>query len=515
MKLFKVELPFEEGTVVYFFKNKSIKTIRAFIPKEENYTEEIASLTEYAEKELKEQSFEKCVSLANDIYKERFDSILIQISLGDSCNFECDYCCIEHWKKEGGHNLTPAMINKIPPFLDTYVPTWLKGYQVVLTGGEPTHPKHKNNLFVLIDLFIQRAKEEDRYLFLEINTNGFLVNQIIDEIRKREQRIKEENLKVKFKFMITIDGLKDTHNARRKYVSKTNTNTFDKIIENIKLLLEKTNAIICIRTNIDKIIYEQLEDFWSFLISEEIISKKWTSRVEIHPALLFVPKHEGIWSKEKLDKWSNLIFKNKDEILREILYLYYRFFSKEDPCFLKNLSSSDVNSIPFQTKPCELGLMKFIMIQPNGDFSFCNELVFENPPKFGNLLDEIYDVELLNILTRGIDSMPNCKDCDISFFCGGLCPLVSLFYSKNVNQTYCEEQLLSLPPKHAHHLKKLQKLNPNFERFVKEIIEKNYQNNLFSMKQQIFKKLEVYLLNDALIFLYNILYKKNNETLIK
>ena len=104
-------------------------------------------------------------------------------------------------------------------------------------GGEPLMAK--DSIFRLTDKLQTLGKEYSA----SIVTNGYLMDEpFILSLNK---------LKIKL-VQITVDGNKTIHNERRPHIS--DSNSFDKIIDNIRKLISLTNGKVClsVRVNIDR-----------------------------------------------------------------------------------------------------------------------------------------------------------------------------------------------------------------------------------------------------------------------
>ncbi len=130
----------------------------------------------------------------------------IYFQITRNCNLECNYCFIK--AEKGAADVPTESVYKVAEFMGQ------NGLmEVRLTGGEPTvHPDFLN--------IMHKFKQEGVYV--SVATNGIWSNKIRDAFTK------EENLWV----ICSIDGPKEIHNKYRP-------DTFDKIIENLKILKDK------------------------------------------------------------------------------------------------------------------------------------------------------------------------------------------------------------------------------------------------------------------------------------
>ena len=147
------------------------------------------------------------------------------------CNFKCKYCF---------ESSRPAIYMK-EDVEDAIVQFVAKQKSDIIHvcwyGGEPLMAK--DSIFRLTDKLQTLGKEYSA----SIVTNGYLMDEpFILSLNK---------LKIKL-VQITVDGNKTIHNERRPHIS--DSNSFDKIIDNIRKLISLTNGKVClsVRVNIDR-----------------------------------------------------------------------------------------------------------------------------------------------------------------------------------------------------------------------------------------------------------------------
>ena len=465
------------GKIVYFYYPFSPKIIKALIPKEFDFNAEVDNIKNNLNDEFKEQKswifddgikhIEKTIPPASEFN--------LQIHIGDLCNFECGYCCVEHWKKTNDKtSLSDDHILNITTFLDSYANKNVSSFVVLLTGGEPTLPIYHNKVMKIIDiLYDYVVLKLGKKIFFEINTNGYNIKSFIQKIKKKEE--KYGNI---FTYRITLDGLRKTHDGRRN-LRKLNIPTFDKIVENIQLILDSTIGSLLIRSNIDKTVIKELSRLWLFLHEKDILIDKNVNRINIENSLLVIPdkkNNPSLWSSEKYQFWKNLHIPQTIDSIIEINSLWIEFIYHHLPSYLIVLGQkfNQRMFLPFQLRACEIGDNLFAMILPNGDFSFCNELEFVDPPKFGNLSDCKYDEELLKLLRRTVKDMTMCQNCKDVFTCAGLCPLLPLYYFRNAFLPSCGKVTdKDYAPIHHKIVDRFLEMNPSIKEFMKTISEES------------------------------------------
>ena len=161
------------------------------------------------------------------------DTLTITIMPTDACNFSCFYCF------ENKKNL--KMSQKIVDSTIEFVEKRLKNFsklKICWFGGEPLLATDivRQMSKKLIEIAAVNNCEYSAFMV----TNGYLLNpEIINELKD----YKIDTLQ------ITIDGDEESHNRRR--CTKEGVATFEKIIENLKILTANNFKIAC-RVNIDK-----------------------------------------------------------------------------------------------------------------------------------------------------------------------------------------------------------------------------------------------------------------------
>ena len=129
-----------------------------------------------------------------------------------------------------------------------------KDAPIVVTGGEPFLNK------TLPDFILQGLKKANR--LIDITSNGFL----FDDIKRTVDQVRDSD-REKLRFHISIDGLKQTHNAIRR-----NPNSFDFALKTAVYLAER-GLLSSINTVIQKDNLQELDNINRFFndISPEMV----------------------------------------------------------------------------------------------------------------------------------------------------------------------------------------------------------------------------------------------------
>lgn len=149
------------------------------------------------------------------------------------CNFRCKYCFETHPKGIMSAEIQAALIKFVEQRLEV-----AKSFSVTWYGGEPLLAK--NIIYSLSEKFLELCAKKNIDYDAFIITNASLMT---DSDIENFKRYKIHGAQ------ITIDGVKEIHDARRKNI--TGESTFDKLVDGVNSLLNNDLAAI-VRINIDK-----------------------------------------------------------------------------------------------------------------------------------------------------------------------------------------------------------------------------------------------------------------------
>lgn len=152
----------------------------------------------------------------------------LTLSMTYQCNFKCIYCYEQHLRRDG--EMTIDMNSKILGWIDIYLKNnpSITNIDICFHGGEPLICYNQ-----IIDLAkrLKNKFEKKFIIYMHIISNGSLLKGHGREFEKCG--IKQ--------IQVTIDGFRETHDARRMYVD--GTGSFDDIISNCKDILNTTKTI--------------------------------------------------------------------------------------------------------------------------------------------------------------------------------------------------------------------------------------------------------------------------------
>lgn len=204
----------------------------------------------YITNKTKEEEYAYVNRMANALHKK--SNILYSTFtwvVTYNCNFRCPYCYESRERKDGKQQIVfnrkqvdkaYKAINNIQPHKE------LRSNQIILYGGEPLLAENKDIISYIVEEGVKQG-----YKF-EAVTNGYELESFVDLLDKSKI----------FRLQITVDGPKDIHDQRR--IHFLHNNTFDKIIKNIQLALDK-NIQVNVRMNTDNNnikYFAELKDFF-------------------------------------------------------------------------------------------------------------------------------------------------------------------------------------------------------------------------------------------------------------
>jgi|AKZA01.1.fsa_nt_gi Arylsulfatase regulator (Fe-S oxidoreductase) len=236
--------PFKKDYIAYNSLTNALAIMQSEDYEEyKRYNKSNISLTRKLEEDLKkggflvEEDFDELSIIRFRMNNSRYDTSALQLTIAPTsdCNFRCIYCyekdsiSAAKMSKQTQDNLIELIrlhISKI----DKLDITWY--------GGEPLLAMDIINS--LSKRIISLCKENNVQYAAGMITNGFLLN-------KRNLELINSN-KINF-LQITLDGTKDTHDARR--FLKGNVGTFDTIVGNLIKYKDELPQV-SLRINVDK-----------------------------------------------------------------------------------------------------------------------------------------------------------------------------------------------------------------------------------------------------------------------
>ncbi len=175
------------------------------------------------------------IKVRRQIQKYQTDYLNLTIAPTLGCNMACPYC----YERKNDYIMNESTQNSIITFVKSiYSSSPFKALNVTWYGGEPLFAK--DVLLSLSTKLISICNEMCIDYTSSMITNGTLFDYATAKQLADHHKLKS--------VQITIDGMKKTHNLRRRLVD--NSDSFSKIINNIENVKDFVNIII--RVNVDK-----------------------------------------------------------------------------------------------------------------------------------------------------------------------------------------------------------------------------------------------------------------------
>lgn len=228
----------EDAYVVYNTYSKAIVVLdsREFEQFQSLHFDDPATGQELADNGiLIDEAFDEVgfLSYCHNMTKYSKGALHLVLATTMDCNFGCPYCYENRRKGKMSAEVQDAIVR----FIETNIKNGVRKLDVTWYGGEPLlYPEIIRDLAARIRHVTDTSGCE---LTMFMVTNGYLLTpelvEFIDQIGV-------------VKVQITLDGLKEHHDARRHL--RNGGGTFDKIIENLRLF-DEYSIRVDIRMNVD------------------------------------------------------------------------------------------------------------------------------------------------------------------------------------------------------------------------------------------------------------------------
>ncbi len=253
--------------------------------------------------------FDEIEYVVNKYYKEHPSpyTLYVEFIMSWSCNFACIYCYENRIKKSmWGNTLKLGHISKAFEFIDKKMDSDMK-LSVDLTGGEPL----LISSFPQVQYILNETKKRDGKVY--ISTNGYTLDIYSDLLNKYQSVISL--------IRITLDGVKKIHDKRRPL--QGGMGTFDKIVENINLLLKKYPYLktkLAVNTIVDESSVSYVDEYLDYIEKEG-----WYGKIGLGIGPVGSYGNHGL-------------FPNRKEIFNKLVDIFYK---KKNLCKLKYISIDD------------------------------------------------------------------------------------------------------------------------------------------------------------------------------
>ena len=317
-----------------------------------------------------------------------------------NCNFRCPYCFEGREKKDSGDKIvfTEKQVDIAYHALELIQPhKELRNNVITLYGGEPLLAENKS----LITYIVNEGRKRG-YRFIAV-TNGY-------ELDCFQDLLCDDGI---YRVQVTIDGPKYIHNQRR--IHYRDNNTFDKIIDNIKLALDKGIRVV-VRMNSDGRNIEHYLELKSYLETRKFFTY---SNFYIYVARL--RDYYDISSFER----ENIEFMLPEEFNKKQAKIGANPFTL-DTGYYRDIYNALLNkrAIPFRPVACKAQTSEYVL-DPLGNIYPCWEVVGKKEHVKAVYSEEgiQWNRDVLNIWQDSdITTRDSCRKCQYALFCGGGCP---------------------------------------------------------------------------------------------
>ena len=370
-----------------------------------------------------EDDYDEFMSLAyqNNKCKYREDRLIIAIFPTFECNCRCGYCYEKKQKGVISQKVKDGILNFVKNKKN------LKLLNIVWFGGEPL--LYREHVFDLSDKLLNYCNEHDVAYSCSMVTNLTLL-QASDVEKLKKYKI--------FNYQVTLDGPEDIHNKRRPEINETNS--FKKIITNIKLLL--SNGLrVDLRVNIDRSNIEHVPKLLE-IIKSEIGHNKYLT---LYPARVGnsdsnICKSAKSNCIDNVDDWSDITI----DFFRQCIKL-----GLADSVCERIIPKSVIMS-------CSAEFANYFAVDPDGYLYKCSLIVGQKDKAFQNVCDSpdmnVASSNYLKWVVPSYTQFNKCNECKLSPICMGGCRLL-----------YCNTQKKN--PECAISISELNKYLTNFIRF--------------------------------------------------
>ena len=286
------------------------------------------------------------------------------------CNARCAYCFEKGTKPV---NMTMETAEKVTQFIIKHRGEH-EEVEIDWLGGEPLYN------FKVMDYICTRLQESNVKFFSQVITNGYLFSD-----RLVDKACQLWNLK---RVQVTLDGTEENYNRIKAYVHNNGTSPYQRVMDNIKRLLEAKIPKVQIRIHLS---YETLEDIWA-------LAKECGVRFQGYDNcyIYFTPLYEHV--STEVDRTSL----QRKALCEETIKL---------DNFTQTLGikwhSRNYNVLPIYH--CMVDSEDAVMIVPDGHLGLC-ELYLESR-FFGHIDNDEWDLEVIKQSREYWEEIPECDTC--------------------------------------------------------------------------------------------------------
>jgi len=326
------------------------------------------------------------------------------------CNFACQYCYQENYNASFESPDNDIIQSFFSYILKKFVQ---KEKYLTIFGGEPLLSGKKYRNF--IEHFLDLAKKNE--LETAIVTNGFYLKDYVELFKNSKIR----------EIQVTLDGIEETHNKRRPL--KGGQGTFNQIVEGIQACLDAAIPIN-LRFVADRENINELHNLAKFCIEKNWINSPFFKtqigrNYELHHCQ---EKNERLF--DRLSLWRKIY---------ELIAQYPEIEKYHQPAFSISKYLYENGNLPqplFDSCP---GCKSEWAFDGSGKIYSCTATVGKKGEELGTFWPkvELDHSTIEKWQDRDVESIEDCKVCNLKLACGGGCASIAKNRTGKINSTDC------------------------------------------------------------------------------
>ena len=303
------------------------------------------------------------------------------------CNFRCKYCYETHPKGKMSAETQEALIKFVEGRIER-----AKVFSVTWYGGEPL--LDKEIIYTLSEKFLELCKK------FSIDYNAFIITNASLMTDSDVEQFKKYKISGA---QITIDGVKEIHDARRRSVS--NESTFDRLIDRVNLLLNN-DLMVIVRINIDKENIARVEELL------DVLAERIDKRAKLKIGFGKVAAYNDICKSIESDCYNNVQFADI------MLPLYEKVSARGFT--MNKMAAYPAPRVNF----CCADYVNAFVVDSRGELYRCWNHVGNLKYSSGNVndLSEEFEKNYLSWIQWNPIRHPKCRECKCLPICIGGCP---------------------------------------------------------------------------------------------
>jgi len=345
------------------------------------------------------------------------------------CNYRCTYCferplqnVLHEATEEGslqGNSvvMSPSHVEMVYKGIEIIQSAAGRdgGGQIVLYGGEPLDADNKDVVFKIIN-----HKNARKYDFAAI-TNGHDLNHFSSVLGKGKIGA----------IQVTIDGPKHIHDKKR--ISRKGDSSFDRIMSNVRAVLQRGDTKVDIRVHIDATNIAYFKDLLDIFLAENWLDQP---AVTIYANIIYRKNSKGTVSSTS----------NIEHVLKRL----QRYASPYKNVFIAAifvnaydlLSGSLRAGQPYRMRGayCAANTGMYIFL-PDGTIHSCWESIGKDCSRIGTYMNglNLDRTATEKWFSRSVNKIAECLDCSFCLVCGGGCSQYAEYNSDDMLKPFCDD----------------------------------------------------------------------------